>query len=200
MANFQRDMGIGVLGRPDLSFKRQNRFTFEIVGFCGDQKNRVPDYFVQVASRPKLSMDETEVNFLNAKMFIPGKGTWETMTVSYLDISHHEMRPLYNWLATVYNFTDPIRLNQGNKRDWDATGILNMYDGCGSLLEQWQLQHMWPQAIDFGEVDMSSSEIAKIDLTIRFSDVVYRSYCPDWTPESCCTPCSTTSQVGVGAI
>jgi len=187
----RKPMGIGVIGRADMTFKRKFRWTFEIQGFCHDIKNKVPEHFVKVAARPNLSVEETEINHLNAKMWIPGKGTWDTITVTYIDVAHDEMRSLWNWLATVYNFTDPVYLSQGEKRDWDATGILNMYDGCGTLLESWQLQHMFPSAINFGDLDYSSSDEATIELTLRYSDVKYRSYCPDFTPISCCSPCGT---------
>lgn len=190
MANTQRPMGIGVIGRNDITFKRKFRFTFEIQGFCNNQKNIVPEYFVKVASRPNLSIEETEINFLNAKTWIPGKASWETIAVTYIDVAHTDMQSLWNWLATVYNFTDPINLGQGDKIDWDATGVLSMYDGCGILIEQWQLQHMWPQAIDFGDLDYSTSDEATIELTLRFSDVIYRSYCPAYTPQACCTGCT----------
>lgn len=189
-----RDMGIGQVGRADITFKRKFRFTFEIQGFCDNEKNVVPESFVTVASRPSITFDETEINHLNAKTWIPGKGTWDTITVSYLDVAHEEMRNLWNWLATVYNFTDPVKLHQAEKRDWDATGVLNMYDGCGTLIEGWELQHMFPQVINFGDVDYSSSDIAMIELTLRFSDVRYRSYCPDFTPQGCCSPCGTRVQ------
>ena len=187
----RKPMGMGVIGRSDITFKRKFRWTFEIQGFCDDIKNKVPEHFVKVAARPNLSVEETEINHLNAKMWIPGKGTWDTITVTYIDVAHDEMRSLWNWLATVYNFTDPVFLSQGEKRDWDATGILNMYDGCGTLLESWQLQHMFPSAINFGDLDYSSSDEATIELTLRYSDVKYRSYCPDFTPISCCSPCGT---------
>lgn len=188
----RRPMGIGKVGRADMTFKRKFRFTFEIQGFCDNEKNVVPESFVTVASRPNLSIEETEINHLNAKTWIPGKASWETITVTYLDVAHEEMRTLWNWLATVYDFTDPVMLGQAEKRDWDATGVLNMYDGCGTLVEGWELQHMWPSAINFGDLDYSVSDIATIELTLRFSDVKYRSYCPDFIPEACCSPCGTT--------
>ena len=190
----RRPMGIGRVGQPDITLKRKFRFTFEITGFCGNEKNRVPEYFVKVASRPNLDIEETEINFLNAKTWVPGKASWQTITVSYNDVAHEEMRSLYNWLATIYDFTDPVKLPMGNKRDWDATGVLNMYDGCGMLLEQWQLHHLWPTSIDFGDLDYQSSDISEIQLTLRFSDVRYRSYCPDFIPAGCCTPCSGDSR------
>lgn len=187
----RKPMGIGVIGRSDITFKRKFRWTFEILGFCNDLKNKVPEHFVKVAARPNLSIEETEINHLNAKMWIPGKGTWDTLTVTYIDVANQEMNSLYNWLATVYDFTNPIQLGQAEKRDWDATGVLNMYDGCGTLLESWILQHMWPSGINFGDLDYSSSDEATIELTLRYSDVQYRSYCPDFTPKACCSPCGT---------
>lgn len=190
----RHNMGIGVIGQPDMRFKRKFRWTFEILGFCNDQKNVVPENFVTVASRPNLSIEETEINFLNAKHFIPGKATWETISVTYLDVAHSEMRSLWNWLATVYDFTDPVGLRQAERMDWNATGVLSMYDGCGTLLETWELLRVFPTAINFGDLDYSSSDIATIELTLRYSDVKYRSYCPDFQPEACCTPCGTTTR------
>ncbi len=187
-----KPMGIGVIGNPDMVFKRKFRWTFKILGFCDNKKNVVPEYFVSVASRPNLSIEETEINHLNAKTWIPGKGSWETITVTYLDVAHQDMQSLWNWLATVYDFTDPVNLHNGERRDWTATGLLSMYDGCGVLLEAWQLQRMFPTAINFGELDYSSSDIATIELTLRYSDVQYRSYCPNFQPQPCCGGCGTT--------
>jgi len=61
-------------------------------------------------------------------------------------------------------------------------------------LETWQLQHMWPTAINFGELDYSSSEEATIELTLRYSDVKYRSFCPAFDPFACCDGCGTTTK------
>lgn len=186
-----KPMGIGVIGQPDMVFKRKFRWTFEIRGFCDNEANAVPEHFVKMAARPNVAIEETELNHLNAKMWIPGKASWETITVTYIDVAHEEMRSLYNWLASVYDYTDPINLRMGTKRDWRATGILNLYDGCGEVLEVWNLQNMWPTAMNFGDLDYSSSEEATIELTLRYSQVSYRSLCPDFVPEGCCTPCGT---------
>lgn len=190
MASNRTPMGIGVIGRPDITFKRKFRWTFEITGFCSSVKNAVPTHFVRVASRPNLSIEEVEINHLNAKTWIPGKASWNTISVSYYDAAHEEMRSLWNWLATVYDYTDPINLSMGERRDWAATGILNMYDGCGTLLEGWELQNVWPTEVNFGDLDYSTSDIAEIELTLRYSDVRYKSYCPGFQPEGCCSPCS----------
>ena len=187
----RKPMGIGVIGQPDIVFKRKFRWTFEISGFCNTASNLIPEHFVKVASRPNLSIEELEVNHLNAKTWIPGKASWETVTVTYIDVAHITQKKLWDWLATVYDFTKPVQLHQGEKIDWDATGTLSLYDGCGTLLETWQMQHMFPTAINFGELDYSSNEEATIELTLRYSDVIYKSYCPAFEPEPCCTGCKS---------
>lgn len=189
----KQPMGIGRLGDANLTIKRKFRWTFEITGFCsdgqGNVRNLIPQHFVKVASRPNLSIEETELNHLNAKTWIPGKASWETITVTYIDVAHMDQMQLWQWLATVYDFTSPITLQQGEKRNWDATGQLYMYDGYGNAVESWQLLHMFPTAINFGDLDYSSSEEATIELTLRYSDVTYTSLCPNYTPEGCFSPC-----------
>jgi hypothetical protein len=182
-------MGIGRLGFNNLIFKRKFRFTFELQDICGGQS--VPNYYVKVASRPNLEVEETEINFLNAKTWIPGKASWQTMSVTYLDVATADAAPLFSWLASVYNFTDPINLGMGSKRsDYSATAILKLWDGCGQLLEKWTMKDVWPTNIDFGDLDYSASEIVEIALTLRYSEVKYEPICPSFGITSCCTPCS----------
>lgn len=182
------DMGIGRLGGSELVFKRKFRWTFEVQNTCG---GNVPAWFVKVASRPQLQIEETEVNYLNGKTWIPGKGAWQTMDVTYYDVAAQENQALWSWIASVYQFNDPVRLKQGSKRsDYAGRGILTMYDGCGTSLEKWVLNDMWPTTINFNDLDYSATDICEITLTLRFSGVDYKSLCPGFSPTSCCSPCS----------
>lgn len=189
-----RDMGLGELAGPDLVFKRKYRWTFEVQPFCGQA---IPAHFVKLASRPNLTVEETEINFLHGKMWIPGKGSWETITVTYYDIGNggDGITGLFSWLATVYNFTDPVGLHQSSKKGsgigsggYSATGSLTLYDGCGVPMELWQLAHMWPQAINFGELDYSSSEEVTVELTLRYSEVEFTPLCGG-SINPCCAGC-----------
>lgn len=185
----QIPMGIGRLGFSNLIFKRKFRYTFQLDDICGGQS--VEPHYVKLASRPNLSIEETEVNFLNAKTWIPGKAAWETITVTYIDVATLDSKPLFDWLASVYDFTDPINLHQGSMReDYAATATIKMWDGCGSLLERWQLGDVWPTAINFGDLDYANSEEATIELTMRYSNVEYENVCPGFEITPCCTPCS----------
>lgn len=178
-------MGIGVLGAPGVIIKRKFRWTLEIATPCGN----IPKHYVRTAGRPNLEIDETELNFLNATTWIPGKGKWQPISVTYLDVAGtNDMQGLYNWIATVYNFVDPVSLTQSEKTGWAGTALLTMYDGCGTPLEFWTLYSCWPQSINFGDLDYGDSDVATIDLTIRYSDVRYQATCGP-NPVPCCFGC-----------
>lgn len=178
-------MGIGPLGAPNIIIKRKFRFTIQFATPCGP----VPEFFVKAAGRPQLDIDEVELNYLNAVTWIPGKGKWQPMTVTYVDVANRAMQGLYNWIATVYDFTDPVNLRNSEKAGWSGTGLLTLYDGCGSPLEFWLLGSCWPQSINFGDLDYSDSETATIELTIKFSEVQYLGNCGVIVPQSCCRGC-----------
>lgn len=182
-----QNMGIGALGGQSLVLKRKFRWTLRLDIPNGGS---VPENFVSLASRPNITIDETEVNFLNAKTFIPGKATWETITITYLDVASGANAPLYSWLASVYDFTNKDTLKMASKRqDYAATGTLTMFDGCGAGLEEWTLNDLWPTAVNWGDLDYASTDIATIELTCRYSSVQYKSLCGGVSIKPTCTAC-----------
>ncbi len=192
-----RQMGLGPLRDLDLRFKRKFRWTFRIEDVCANGKageGIIPEFFVKLASRPNLTIDEVEINFLNGKTWIPGKASWETITVTYYDVataSGAQIRALWDWLASVYNFTNNVCLQMGsNRRAYAGKAVLSLWDGCGAELERWTLNDVWPQAINFGDLDYSASEEVNIELTLRYSDVKYEPICPAFTINPCCDPCA----------
>ena len=181
-------MGLGELADVELRFKRKFRWTFRIEEACN---GTVPDFYVKLASRPNLSIDETEINFLNGKTWIPGKASWETITVTYYDVATDKAKTLWDWLASVYNFTKPVKLQMGSNRNaYAGKAVLSMWDGCGGELERWTLRDVWPQAINFGDLDYAASEECNIELTLRYSDVKYEPICPAFSIDPCCEECN----------
>lgn len=191
-ASFGTGMGIGRLGDLDIIHKRKFRWIFQIA-FCNFTK-QVPPYFVKTASRPDLSLEETEINFLNEKTWIPGKPSWESITVTYYDVATDDNIPLWSWIASVYDFTDPTCRHMNSRRkDYAGVGYLAMLDGCGNVLEEWNFNDMWPTSVKFGDVDYGSSDVMDIEMTLRYSSVAYLNHC-GVQPERCpCSPCANTS-------
>lgn len=193
----QRSMALGEIGSSDIIIKRKFRWTM-CIEYCLDDVTGdrfVPEDFVKIGARPQVDIEEAEINYLHGKMWIPGKATWQTMTVTYYDVSGHtasgiSSNSLFSWIASVYDFiVDPSNLYMGSKlTDYEGRAYLHLYDGCGVTLEQWVLNHVWPQSINFGELDMSSSEECTIELTLRYSEVGFTSFCSEDDIDPC--PCS----------
>lgn len=195
-------MGIGRLGGSDLIHKRKFRWTFQVKR---DGNKIVPASFVKMAARPNIAIEETEINFLNAKTYIPGKGTWEQITITYYDVEDvgnvgGGNTELWSWLASVYNFIDNDKLTQSSvRRCYGGTGICTMYDGCGNELEEWRLFDCWPTSVNFGELDYSSSEEATIEVQLRYSNVQYLNIC-GVNPTANCCGCGTDGPGGGSAV
>lgn len=190
-------MGMGVLVDDTTIFKRKFRWGMTITPKCKTGGNKaISEEFVKLASRPNITIEETEINMKNGRTWIPGKASWETITVTFYDIvgeaAGQGIMALYTWLASVYDFTQGIQGSRTERvarmgssiSDYAAEIELRMYSGCGEVLEQWELLDAWPQAINFGDLDYASSEEATIELTIRYSDVRYCSCAGEFGP--CC--------------
>ncbi len=166
-------MGIGRLGDPRLIIKRKFRFTLEIntpVGY-------IPTSYVQVASRPNIEIGEVEIPFLNATAYVPGKAKYEPLSVTYIDTNAIEMQPLYSWIASIHDFTQPNDLKSTEKAGWSSYALLTIWDSCGTAIEKWGFGDCWPKGIDFGGVDMGDDDLAKIDLTLRYNHLYYFGLC-----------------------
>jgi len=188
-AGINGNMGINRLGDPSIIFKRKFRWTFAVQPLCGT--GDIDPWFVKVASRPNLSIDETELNFLNEKLWIPGKVTYETISVTYIDVAAKETAAanLYAWLGAVYQFWKPTRKMGTNINQYGAKAQLSLYDPCGAKIETWDFKDIWPQAINFGDLDMSSSDTVDIELTLRYSNFTYTADCGNVTFKECCQGC-----------
>lgn len=184
---FFTGMGIGRLGGDNVVFKRKFRWVFSI-DFCTGKN--VPAYYVKTASRPDLSIEETEINFLNAKTWIPGKASWEAITVTYYDVATADNIQLWSWIASVYDFTNPDCLYMNAKRkDYAGVGTLYLLDGCGNPVEMWEMRDMWMTSVKFGDLDYASSDTVDIELTLRYSSVSYTPMCGGEIERCPCTPC-----------
>ncbi len=207
----QYNMGMGPLGDSSIDPKRKFRFLFEI-SFCKGTKT-VPAYFVKMVGRPKLEIGETQLDFLNSRTWLTGKPAWNTIEVTYVDISTGDNFQLWSWIGTVYNFFtsgnaiaavtgNPIAsavssapcYSMGRRADYEGIGKLQQLDGCGFPVEAFVMGNMFPTTIDFGENSYSEEDTVDIQLTLRYSNVQYQSFCGPQPAPCPCSPCSPASQ------
>lgn len=108
----------------------------------------------KVSARPNLVIEETEINFLSTKSWIPGKGTWESITAQALAGTHEEINELEAKLPYIRKVE------------------LRLYDGCGYVIETWVLTEV--KAGTSTKVLYRDSDEADLEMELRYTNCEYK--------------------------
>lgn len=173
-------MGLGVLGGPQTCLMRKFRWLFYIDGVCDDGTEALPP---DKGARPSLNFKEIEAQHLNETIYFAGKPDWKPITLTLFDLKL-KFNPIFQWLKEQY---DPCE----NKGDWKAPepgawkkiARLKMFDGCGEVMEEWTFMNIWPNNIEWGELDMANQDYVTVELTLRY-DRAWAHDCKNPAPRS----------------
>lgn len=173
-----QSMGLGFgLNDYSLAFKRQNRWLLMISGISAQNQGAAVQALPPLkSSRPSLSFKEIEAQHLSESVWFPMKPEWKQLNLVLYDLRCNE-NVVFEWIKMIYNpqvtnnrIWNPsvggasTRLNTPFKKQ----GQLVLYDGCGKNIENWVLENCYPSQINFGSLDMSSSEVVTMELELRF--------------------------------
>jgi hypothetical protein len=151
---------------PNLCLKRKFRWLFRIPQVSSEGANTLPP---EKGARPSLSFKEVEAQHLNEVIYFPGKPDWKPINLTLYDLKKNN-NPIIEWLKQMY---DPqsgawkIGYGGGGQFKKDSA-TLEMYDGCGGIIESWTFENVWPNNIEWGELDMADSNYITVDLTLRY--------------------------------
>lgn len=157
--------------------KIKYRWLFKIGGISALDENGVKCLPPRRSSRPNLGWKEQDFQHLTEQIYFPLKPTWETVELTLFDICRGENRNVvFDWISLAGGsqgtpgFYDPQSgtFNPIVDSQLKREGTLEMYDGCGNILESWTLENCYPQHIRWGELDMDSSDIVTCECTIRY--------------------------------
>jgi hypothetical protein len=140
--------------------KKQNRFILRFPSSLG-----INEWFVVSTSRPKITIGEVEIPFLNTSTYVAGRFNWESIDVTFKDpIGPSATQALMEWVRLhAESVTGRMGYAAGYKKDIE----LEMLDPTGVVVEKWILQGTFLTNADFGSLDYSSEDIAEITVTLR---------------------------------
>jgi len=167
MANMGLDFGLGTD-----CFKHKFRWLFKIPDICASGVNSLPP---AKGARPNISFKEMEVQHINETLYYPSKPEWKPITLVLFDLKRNR-HPVFDWFKNIYNPCNGEWKASG-ENNFKKTVTLELYDGCGNVIEEWRYDNAWPQAIEFGELDMGISEYLTIDITLRYDRAVIEQLC-----------------------
>jgi hypothetical protein len=169
-----RPMGMDFgLEKGDTCFKMRYRWLFKIPDISASGTNSLPP---EKAARPSLNFKEMEVQHLNETLYYPSKPDWKPINLTLYDIKGPDEHPVFKWLQEAYNPCDGKWKPSGSGQ-FKKTADLELYDGCGNLMELWTYENIWPQNVEFGELDMSNSEYVTADVSLRYDRAFIADAC-----------------------
>jgi len=121
------------------------------------------------ASLPGSSIEQTKVNLGAHEINYPGQrkfnGNW---TVSLIEGNKAQvLRVLTGWMDLCNNSETGL---QSPTSLIKSTGIISLFDNSGTVVFKRRLLGVWPTEMPDIQLDMSSSEAMKIDVTFSYDN------------------------------
>lgn len=139
---------------------RKNRFLLRFPSDLGIQS-----WWVASASRPTITMSETEIPFINTSTWVVGRYIWEQISVTLRDpIGPSASQAVMEWIRLA---SESVTGRQGYAVAYKRDLILEMLDPTGTVVSQWIIKNAMPVVGNFGELSYDDDALATIELTLR---------------------------------
>ena len=181
---------------PQLEYMRKNRWVLEILmptSFASSPDETSPESVglrinCSTAARPSISFEDTEVHRINGRVYLAGKPTYDPMTVTFYD-----SMPIGNvGIETPSMVLERWRRQIYAPEKGDAFGAVVAYKAVARLVmlspnqqipddsqidsleyqesnfQDWLIYGMYPQAINYSDLDYSNSEVQLVEVTFRY--------------------------------
>jgi len=148
--------------------KRKNRWVLQFSNIdILDNVGEKLAFAAYSGARPSISYEETEMHRLNERFYVAGKPSWETLSFEFYDYidSNSASKILWDWSNSIYN---PLTGAMNSKKSYSSIVTLGLLNPAGGIVESWNLYYAWPQAVNWNDLDASSSDIVNVSLTLRF--------------------------------
>ena len=138
--------------------KLKNRFVMSIDG--------IPGYLIKTANRPSITFEEVELNHMNVKRFVKGKGTWQSVAITLYDpVVPSAAQAAMEWIRLSH---ESVTGRDGYSDFYKKDIGFQVLGPVGDVVEEWLLKGTFIQAANFNDLDFSSSEPVDISLTLRY--------------------------------
>ena len=149
----------------NLEPKRKNRWVIEFPEELGFSQ-----WMCQTAGRPKVTIGEVEIPYMNVSTWVAGRSTWETMDITFIDaIGPSSAQKVMGWIRQCVEHSTG---RMGYAVNYKKPLTLKMLDPAGIEVEKWSIEGAFITNADFGDLDMSSEDLAELTITIRFDRAI----------------------------
>ena len=126
----------------------------------------IPSMLLKKAARPKISFEDVVLDHINVKRKIKGKGDWQDISIELYDpIVPSGAQAVMEWVRLSH---ESVTGRNGYADFYKKDIKINMLGPVGDIVEEWTLKGTYIKEADFGEVDLTSNDVAGIALTLRY--------------------------------
>ena len=138
--------------------KTKNRFIMYVEG--------IPAYLIKAASRPQITFEEIELNHINTKRYVKGKGAWDTLDITLYDpIVPSGAQAVMEWVRL---HKESVTGRDGYSDFYKKDVTINVLGPVGDKVEEWTLKGAMIQVANFGDLAFETNEPTEITLTLRY--------------------------------
>lgn len=148
--------------------KLQNRFR---VLFNFSANTSVVTGNVKTITRPELTFDEVILDVYNSKIKMPGKHSWNDVTLVLRDdVSSEAVKSLEAQINRQIDMATQSRARSASS--FKFTTVIDTLDGTNGsepvVLDRWELVGSFISSINYGNNDYSTSDTVDISVTLRY--------------------------------
>ena len=171
LANDQSSVSQGLL-MPKLQY----RFRVVLENFgVSTPRSELTKQVVDV-TRPNLSFDDITLDVYNSKVYLPGRHTWEAITLNLRDDVNNSVSKLVGeQVQKQFDFFEQASAASGI--DYKFTTRIEMLDGgngatAPGILETWELYGSYVQSVNYNSLAYNTSDPATITLSIKYDNAI----------------------------
>jgi hypothetical protein len=129
--------------------------------------NGIESYIIKTANRPTFTSEVVELDHINVKRKLKGKGDWQDVALTLFDpIVPSGAQAVMEWIRTSHeSLTGRDGYAEFYKKDVD----FYMLGPVGDKIEQWKLKGAFISQANFGDLDWSNAtDPASIEITLTY--------------------------------
>lgn len=149
----------------DLEPKRKNRWVLEFPTEMG-----ISEWMVQSSSRPSMTINDIEIQYMNVSTWVAGRSVWEPIDITFIDVIGPSVsQSVMKWIRMCVEHSTG---RMGYATNYKKTLVLKMLDPAGIPVEKWTLNGAFVTSANFGDLDMSTDDLADISITVRYDNAI----------------------------
>jgi len=140
--------------------KRKNRFTLEFPTELG-----IDSYLVQTSGKPKIELNNVEIQYMNTSTFVAGRYKWGTLDIEFIDvIGPSTTQKVMEWVRLhAESATGRMGYAIGYKKNL----VLKALDPVGIEVEKWTMVGCFITNAEFDDYDYGADDLSKVKITIQ---------------------------------